>query len=67
MKCPQCNKELKLAPFVYRNVETYDNIVVKVTQCCKKPVTVSRVVNFSVTAYSGDKTEDDWGIKIKLN
>lgn len=64
MKCPQCNKELKIPSFVYGNVEAYDNAVVKVTECCEKPVRVSRVTSFSVSAYSGEMEYDDWGTKI---
>ena len=62
--CPHCNKELKIDSCVYNNVETYGKSALAISKCCGRAVMVSRVVNFGISAYNGERTEDDWGNSI---
>ncbi|WPJ50223.1 hypothetical protein RCIP0023_00181 [Klebsiella phage RCIP0023] len=59
--CPHCNTELKIDYCVYMNVETYGKSALATSKCCGRAVVVSRVVNFGISAYNGERTEDDWG------
>lgn len=64
-KCPHCNQEMHLEEHVRRNVETYGKPVLVALSCCGRAVTVGRIVSFSISAYNGERTEDDWGDEIK--
>lgn len=61
MKCPHCNKKLKVAEHVVDNVETYRSPALAATLCCGKPIIarLRTMVVFSVA--QTDRTEDDWG------
>jgi len=65
MKCPHCEKELRINEVVYLNLESYRGSVIAATNCCGKGVRVSDVVRVRVSPYTGDDTEDSWGIPIK--
>ena len=65
MKCPHCNKELNIPENTQRNVDSYHNRVLSITNCCGKGIYVSPRFSYIVTSYTGDKTEDDWGRKFK--
>jgi hypothetical protein len=67
MICPHCKKEGWLPYQSQRYLESYGvgQSCLTVTECCNKPVTVKMVVQYAVTAYVGDKKEDDWGREIK--
>ena len=61
MKCTNCGKEIKIAECVYNNAAAYGNLVLGKSECCGVGYLVKRKISFSVTPYTGDKTEDDWG------
>jgi hypothetical protein len=65
VKCPHCGEELKIAPRVVYNVDCYNKSVVGATECCSKLVNVRPVRSVVVTKYTGEKTEDDWGVSVK--
>ena len=64
IKCPHCNKELKIAPRCYLNAETYHNVCYCTTECCNKLISLEPITKFIVEkVVNTTKTEDDWGIK----
>lgn len=65
MKCPHCNEELSVPQRCLINAETYHNSVLAITNCCGKGVNIRPITKFDITAYTGTKTEDDWGEKFK--
>jgi hypothetical protein len=65
MRCPHCRKELVLLPRAIRNVEDYGTPVLVATECCGKPVIVSRRITISITDIETDRKEDDWGVRFK--
>ena len=66
MKCPHCNKELDILARCYINVETYSpHKAIVTTECCGKLINLERVLNFKITKYNGNNTEDDWGVKAR--
>ncbi len=65
MKCPQCNKELELAPPVFHNVTNYNSSATVGTLCCGKGVKVYPDLRIKVYADHGPKREGDWGEEIK--
>lgn len=64
MKCPKCKKEVVIPNYAYRNVETYNTVMLTASECCGTFYIVNRTVQFQVTKYTGDKTTDDWGINL---
>lgn len=62
MKCPHCNKTIKIADRVYLNLEYYKQRSVATTECCGGLVWVVPKFSVSITPYSGDRTEDDWAV-----
>lgn len=65
MKCPHCNEELKLEPYVVGNVDVYDKVALGKAQCCGKGVTVHPVRSVRVEKYLGNMKIDDWGDKFE--
>jgi hypothetical protein len=66
MKCPYCDQELDILPRCYKNIETYyPHRALCTTECCGKIVYLRQESHFVVQKYTGDKTEDDWGIPAK--
>ena len=65
MKCPCCNKSLKLAPYVFYNVTKYNKSAIATTECCGKLIKVYPHLSITVKPYEGNKTEDDWGVPQK--
>jgi hypothetical protein len=65
MKCPSCNKEVSIPENTQRNVDSYHNTVLSITNCCGKGVYVSPRSGYTVTPYVGEKPEDNWGRKFK--
>ena len=64
MKCPNCNKELEIRSGAYRNLEAYHQgggVVLVSSVCCNSGFLLKSKITFSITEYTGDKTEDDWG------
>jgi hypothetical protein len=63
MNCPNCKKDLLLLdgniPFL--NVDTYDNTVIAVTDCCGVAVRIAPVRSYNITTYQGPRMVDDWG------
>jgi len=67
MECPNCKKELKINSSAYRNLESYHQgggVVLVSSKCCNHGFLLRSKVTFSITEYSGDLKEDDWGNKI---
>jgi hypothetical protein len=64
MKCPCCGKSAKVPDNTVRNVETYDKSALSVMECCGQMAYVSSVRSFTLSPYSGDRNEDDWGRKV---
>lgn len=68
MKCPNCEKELKINSGAYRNLEAYHQgggVVLVSSECCNSGFILRSRVTFSITEYTGEKKEDDWGNKIE--
>jgi hypothetical protein len=71
MKCPNCNKNLRISSNAYRNLESYHpggGVVLVSSECCNYGFLLKMESKFSITEYTGDKKEDNWGnliIKIK--
>lgn len=65
MNCPYCGKELKLPERVLRNVDSYGRALVVTTKCCKRPLNVHPVREYTVSKYEGNHTVDDWGVPFK--
>lgn len=65
MNCTHCNKPLKIPNRVYYNCDTYDETCVSVTNCCGKMVVVRPVRTYNISKYTGDRTEDDWGVPVE--
>ena len=65
MKCPKCKKELVISGKAFINLESYNvgGIVLVASICCNRPFLVKMKVSYDVTEYTGDKKEDDWGVK----
>lgn len=61
MKCPCCNKEFDAKPYKQQNVETYNESAIIRTICCDQLVEMFPIRSVRLEAYSGIKTEDDWG------
>jgi hypothetical protein len=64
MKCPHCSKELVVPNRALHSVEAYGKPALSVTECCGNLVRVGRIVNFSITKYTGNETEDSWGVPV---
>jgi hypothetical protein len=62
MKCPHCNKEVKVPPYAWYNAENYKNAVLVKTECCGNPIVIYPKTEFDVYIYDGDRTTDDWGL-----
>lgn len=60
MKCPACGAEARLPENSRRNMESYQQSCVTVTECCGQLVHASPVTTFRLSLAQG-KTEDDWG------
>jgi len=69
MECPKCKKELVISDRVYRNLETYSVGGAKLiaSECCNSGFIVKMKVSYQITEYTGEREEDDWGNKIKVN
>ena len=67
MECPNCKKPISIPNRVYRNLETYSpaGMALSVSDCCGIGFVVKSTISFKITLYTGEKTEDDWGEKIK--
>lgn len=68
MECPRCKKELSIPSRAYINLQAYHQDggrVLVASDCCGYGVWLNMRQVFTVEPYSGDKIEDDWGIKIK--
>lgn len=67
MECPRCKKDIHFKERVYLNLETYKvgGSVLAVSNCCNAPFIVKMNVSYKVTPYTGNETEDEWGIKMK--
>ena len=61
MKCPHCNKELKVDHVAFYNAETYRKTVTATTKCCYKLVNIAPITSFSVFKNTSGHLEDDWG------
>lgn len=63
--CRNCWRELTVNEEVYTNLDTYGGPnTLAVTKCCGVGVTVTRNVTYTIKAYKGNRTEDDWGRNI---
>jgi len=64
MKCPRCDREVKIADVVFLNAEAYRNTNLATSECCGKAFIVRPVMTYDIVEYTGTKTEDDWGNSI---
>jgi hypothetical protein len=66
MKCTQCGKDLVLPSKAYLNLETYKvgGAVMVASECCNTGYIIKMEVSYKVTPYTGDATEDDWGVDL---
>lgn len=66
--CPHCKKELQILGRAFKNLESYHpggGRVLTATECCNKPVYLYMVQKFQVEKYTGEASEDDWGVTFK--
>lgn len=66
MKCPACEKVLKVPDGVLSNVSEYRNTVISVTECCGQFISITGEETFHVSKYTGEDIEDAWGRKRKV-
>ncbi len=67
MKCPLCGKEISIPARAYLNLESYHQgggVVLAASECCGYGVLVEMKVSFRGSEYTGDRKEDDWGVKL---
>jgi hypothetical protein len=66
MKCKKCKKELILPNRAYINLETYKvgGSVMTASECCNIGYVIKMEISYKITEYTGDKEEDDWGVKL---
>ena len=67
MKCPNCNKRLKIDEGVLRNVETYQQSQISVANCCGYGVSIYPNMKYIVEPYTGSNKIDNWGKPMKTN
>lgn len=65
MKCPYCDKQLEMMPYVEHNVNAYNEKVIATTLCCGHGVLVKPIRTFSVEKYQGGNTKDSWNVSFK--
>ena len=65
--CPYCGGRFSIPGNAMRNLESYNpnGSILTHSQCCKVGITLSAKIVYSCKIYTGDKTEDDFGISIK--
>jgi len=68
-KCRNCGEEIDIPNRVFRNLETYNQngSALTYSDCCGIGYIVKSTIKFTVTEYTGNKEEDDWGVKLKKN
>ncbi len=51
----------------YRNLETYKvgGSVMVASECCNTGYIIKMNVSYTATEYTGDATEDDWGVELR--
>lgn len=64
-QCPHCKGTLNVGQTPFLWLERYGNNCVATTECCGHAVKIRTRVSHEITAYTGDRTEDDWGAEIK--
>ncbi len=64
MICPNCKKNIEVAPRVFWNVEAYGDSAIARTECCGAGVRISRVVSFKADLPYDCPDVDDWGEKL---
>lgn len=64
-ECFFCGKPVEIPDHAIINATTYLKVVITVTECCGHAICIRPVVKFDITPYTGNKTEDDWGNRIK--
>jgi hypothetical protein len=70
MQCPKCGKNLKIPSRAYMNLQTNyqtSGRVLVSSNCCGYGIWLNMEQVFTIEPYSGDRTEDDWGVKLSLN
>ena len=67
MKCPNCKKQIIIPRRVYLNLDTYNvgGTALTISECCNTAFNVEMIISYKTTLYEGNKSEDDWGNKIK--
>ncbi len=66
MECPHCGKDLIVDIAPRYNVDAYGEPKLALARCCGKGVYLIPVRTIRAEAYTGKRTEDDWGNPIKL-
>ena len=64
MKCPHCNKEVRISAIAELNMESYHETLLVKTICCGNLVNTYPAFSFYVSKYKGDKREDSFGESI---
>lgn len=67
MKCKKCGKRLVLPSRAYLNLESYNvgGSVMVASECCNTGYIIKMNVSYAVTEYTGEATEDDWGVELR--
>ena len=61
-KCPYCGKNLTVLTSAVTNVENYGKPVLVSSECCHKPIRLTRVVRVDAKPQAvGNRKTDDWG------
>lgn len=64
MKCPYCNKQMKVPNRAWHNADSYSHSVRVTTECCGNIVLITPVRSYEVCPYTGQATVDDWGVPV---
>ena len=66
LKCPHCNRDLKIPNRAYHNVEAYRKPLKVTTICCNKIIELAAKITFRAEIVAGnnwdDDIVDDWAI-----
>lgn len=67
MKCRNCGKDVELPHNAYRNLEVYKvgGSVIVASKCCDIGYVLKMKISYSISEYTGNSKEDDWGVKLR--
>lgn len=61
MDCPHCKKPVQYPGYAYSNVYHYGSPVTVKSDCCGRPLRITRVITMRIDPSTTKETHDDWG------